>query len=391
MKKIYILLFLSCAVLHGMAQIAVDPKGTKIWVDSSKWKVSGANIYTKNSGNTGIGTAAPAYKLDISAAANPLRMLGVQNGNVATDSVLTIMNGVVKKLNVSSYIRNDSTTANNGLTLSEKNVQLGGTLTQATTITSNSNTLTFATGGTALNITGLTAGAGTDSLVTINTSTGKLSRISPSALSADNTTAGNGLNLSGSDINLGGALTQATAITTSATNGLALLGLQSGTSTDSILVIGSGSVIKKVAQPSLPQLLVEARRTSTYTVAAAYATVIYNTASINVNTNYSTTTGIFTAPADGVYEIILNNSYSFSGSNAASQVINRIYIGTTIDMEKAVSTYRSSTNITSTVSGNTIVSLNAGDTVYISCGGEIGTATTLVSSGQHVLKIIQLQ
>lgn len=391
MKKIYILLFLSCAVFHGMAQIAVDPKGTKIWVDSSKWKVSGANIYTKNSGNTGIGTAAPAYKLDISAAANPLRMLGVQNGNVATDSVLTIMNGVVKKLNVSSYIRNDSTTANNGLTLSGKNVQLGGILTQATTITSNSNILTFATGGTALNITGLTAGAGTDSLVTINTSTGKLSRISPSALNTDNTTAGNGLNLSGSDINLGGALTQATAITTSATNSLALLGLQSGTSTDSILVIGPGSVIKKVAQQSLPQLLVEARRTSTYTVAAAYATVIYNTASINVNTNYSTTTGIFTAPADGLYEVILNNSYSFSGSNAPSQVINRIYIGTTIDMEKSVSTYRSNTTMTSTVSGNTIVSLNAGDTVYISCGGEIGTATTLVSSGQHVLKIIRLQ
>ena len=49
------------------------------------------------SGNVGIGTTAPAYKLHVSAASNPLYLAGVQTG-AATDSFLTIINGVVKKL-----------------------------------------------------------------------------------------------------------------------------------------------------------------------------------------------------------------------------------------------------------------------------------------------------
>ena len=49
----------------------------------------------------------------------------------------------------------DSTTADNGLTMTAKNIQLGGSLIQSTTLTQNSQILTIATGGSALNITGL--------------------------------------------------------------------------------------------------------------------------------------------------------------------------------------------------------------------------------------------
>ena len=48
-------------------------------------------------GNVGIGTAAPAYALQVNATANPLSLGGVQTG-LSTDSVLTIVNGVVRKL-----------------------------------------------------------------------------------------------------------------------------------------------------------------------------------------------------------------------------------------------------------------------------------------------------
>lgn len=49
------------------------------------------------SGNVGIGTASPSYMLHVNASSNPLYLAGVQTG-AGTDSVLTIINGVVKKI-----------------------------------------------------------------------------------------------------------------------------------------------------------------------------------------------------------------------------------------------------------------------------------------------------
>ncbi len=204
--------------------------------------------------------------------------------------------------------------------------------------------------------------------------------------------ASNGLTATNGNVQLGGALTQATTISTSATNTLSLAGLQTGLSTDSILVASSGTgTIKKIAAVSFPQVLVDARRTTTYTPSATFTTIVYNSTNINIGTSYSTTTGAFTAPATGLYEIIVNNGYTFSGSNAQEQVANQIIVNSVVDMEKYVSGYRSGSNIISTVSGNTIISITSGQTVTISCGAEIGTATPLVGTGQHVLKIIRLQ
>ena len=49
------------------------------------------------SGNIGIGIINPAYKLHVVAASNPLFLAGVQTG-AGSDSILTIINGVVKKI-----------------------------------------------------------------------------------------------------------------------------------------------------------------------------------------------------------------------------------------------------------------------------------------------------
>ncbi|MEI7735195.1 MAG: hypothetical protein WCI49_06990, partial [Ferruginibacter sp.] len=251
MKKIVSLILLSCITLISVAQVVVDPKGTRVAMDSSKWKISGNDINNKNTGNVGIGTSNPAYKLDVSAAANPVRIMGVQNGST-TDSVVTIVNGVIKKIAAASFNKNDSTTASNGLNINGLDVQLGGNLTQATTITNNSHALTIATGGSALNITGLTAGTESDSILTINISTGKINRVNRSVVTGDVTTASNGLTELGSDIQLGGSLTKATVLTTSSTNTLALKGLQTSTAgSDSLLMITSGGAIRKLAQTDM--------------------------------------------------------------------------------------------------------------------------------------------
>src|SRR5205085_1527195 len=69
-------------------------------------------------GNVGIGTTAPSYKLSVLASSNPLYLSGVQaTETFTTDSVLTINAGVVKKAPYSSLTSNFwATTGNSGTT-----------------------------------------------------------------------------------------------------------------------------------------------------------------------------------------------------------------------------------------------------------------------------------
>ena len=60
-----------------------------------------------SSGNVGIGVRNPTAKLQVSAASNPLLLGGLQTGT-NTDSVLTVANGVVKRLSPSALTTSSS-------------------------------------------------------------------------------------------------------------------------------------------------------------------------------------------------------------------------------------------------------------------------------------------
>lgn len=217
------------------------------------------------------------------------------------------------------------------------------------------------------------------------------------AISIDSTTSNNGLTLIGKNIELGGNLLRATKIVTSATNTLAFTGLQTGIITDSILVTSLGGVVKKIPTSitGLPQILVEARRTVSYVFpATGFSTLIYNTTNTNLFSAYNTTTGLFTAPATGVYEIIINNGFSLQ---VRSNIVNQILLNGNVDMQcDLANTGNGGFAIAvSTVNAKTVLNMTAGQTASISVGGLQGTLLPLpvptFGAGQHVLKIIRLQ
>ncbi|QPH41446.1 hypothetical protein [Pedobacter endophyticus] len=59
MKQIGILLFIFSIIsmMHAQAQVVIDAKGTKTAIDPSKWSENGSDIYNKNTGGVGVGTA----------------------------------------------------------------------------------------------------------------------------------------------------------------------------------------------------------------------------------------------------------------------------------------------------------------------------------------------
>jgi lipopolysaccharide export system protein LptA len=93
---------------------------------------------------------------------------------------------------------------------------------------------------------------------------------------------------------------------------------------DSVVVQSDGSVWRVIAAnttSSYPQILVEANRTTALTPTVVSTALPYNAAAINIGTAYNTTTGIFTAPAAGIYEF--NSTVSMNLPASASTTARR--------------------------------------------------------------------
>lgn len=145
--------------------------------------------------------------------------------------------------------------------------------------------------------------AQTETVATIN---GKKIQINPNSLS----TANNGLTVSGNNIQFGGALTKPSVLTTSSSNTFSISGLQTGLSTDNILVVDGSGVLKTVTKTVLGDNL---GNHSATTNLAMNNNDINNVRNLNVagistltNKVYAKTTAI--APATGVSQLAVDNT-----------------------------------------------------------------------------------
>ena len=122
MKYKYLILLLLLIIVKSNAQIVINPKGTKILVDSSKWTLVGNNIYNKNSGNVGIGTNNPLVQLHTTLG---VRFAGIginsTNSNILTSDAL----GNITTRTISSFLSGNAITSLNGLTSSIQTFAIG--------------------------------------------------------------------------------------------------------------------------------------------------------------------------------------------------------------------------------------------------------------------------
>jgi len=202
MKKILLLVIVAVAInFTASAQKdstrVIDNKGTIKWVLSSSaaviTKADSTLLYvtpkqladssfakfannglTKNGQTLELGGVLNRVTTIETSASNFLQITGLQSGSNTIDSVMVVnpTTGQLKYISASSLF--NALTFDNGLTKTGNLVELGGTLTKATTI------VTDATNN--LKITGLQSGAlATDSLV-VSSSDGTLKRVTAESL-----------------------------------------------------------------------------------------------------------------------------------------------------------------------------------------------------------------
>jgi hypothetical protein len=145
--------------------------------------------------------------------------------------------------------------------------------------------------------------AQTETVATIN---GKKIQINPNSLA----TANNGLTITGSNIQLGGALTKPSVLTTSSGNTFAISGLQSGAATDNILVADGSGVLKTVTKAILGDNLGSHSATTdlsmnNYDINNVKNLDVKGTSTLT-NKVYAKTTAI--APATGVSQLAVDNA-----------------------------------------------------------------------------------
>lgn len=109
MKYTFIIILIALFNIQSVAQTVIDPKGTKILLDSSKWKTSGNDIYNKNIGKIGIGTASPSAQLHTTGT---VRLEGIGTNSSNTKILTADASG-----NITTRLASDILSAGSGRTV----------------------------------------------------------------------------------------------------------------------------------------------------------------------------------------------------------------------------------------------------------------------------------
>lgn len=139
MKKIIVIFILLSITGKGIAQEAINSKGSRIFIDSSKWAISGNNIYTKNPGNVGIGVSLPSAQLHTTL---DVRFAGIGTNTSNTKVLTTDAYGNVTTRLISSLLSGNALASLNGLTNSVQSF-VTGTSGSSFNIVSSGQTHTF--------------------------------------------------------------------------------------------------------------------------------------------------------------------------------------------------------------------------------------------------------
>jgi hypothetical protein len=217
------------------------------------------------------------------------------------------------------------------------------------------------TAGSLLQTTGTPTGASLKAVgyqVDTNALKTFIGRVAP--LTADSTTASNGLTMTGKDVRLGGALTAATTITTTSTNTLALAGLQSGATTDSILVVNpTTNVVSRISAGKF--------KNGNLIVTTAASLTVADTVDVVIFRGTAAATITLPAAASNVGKVIRILNYAASATNIDITLSPEPVIqgGTTNITNPTVSSHLTSygSNAASAI-GNTIEVVSDGTNWY---------------------------
>lgn len=207
--------------------------------------ITASNGLYRTGNNIRMGGTLIEPTIIVTSIANVLGITGLVS-DPNPDFILTQTTiGVVRKTPTSTLTSSILAliTADNGITKTGNNIQLGGTLIKPTTITTTSvNTLS---------VPGLVNNPTATYVVTIDNTTGLLTKSALSAIIPSTITADNGLTKTLSNIQLGGLLIKPTTISTTITNTLAIQGLVVTTSPDYILTETNSDVVQKISTATL--------------------------------------------------------------------------------------------------------------------------------------------
>lgn len=148
MNKILTLLLLTIVSFAATAQEVINSKGTKVYIDSSKWAVAGNTVYLKESGNVGIGTTTPSAQLHTTGT---VRLAGIGTNTTNVKILTTDENGNVTTRSLSSIQTTAAST--NELSINGNSITstVNGTSASATIINNVSNTSSGNVLSTAVN------------------------------------------------------------------------------------------------------------------------------------------------------------------------------------------------------------------------------------------------